>query len=333
MIRRRPIVLFTLSFLDVICCGFGAIILLFVLTIGSQTVSLRELQERLQNILRLRMAELVEFRSRREDLMRTAAQSEAVTEEARKRQETLKLAVSRMEIQIERQLVTQQELLAEIQKLKEELSTRQKTPERVLPIPKSPVGIPIGNSTHIAIVIDTSGSMRDPANERIWPVVIQKIEEVLDIYPNVKGIQVLDTDGRFILGRNTEDWLPDTPEVREHFKQAIRRYTNYSESSPVNGVLRALRRLYNPSDLEMKMNIYIFGDEFAGGTADPVLQTFDRLNPADANGKRSVTISAVGFPTAVQVDFAMDNTGVKYANLMREVTYRHGGAFIVVVDY
>jgi len=36
MIRRRTPQTFSLSFLDCICCGFGAIILLFVLTIGSR---------------------------------------------------------------------------------------------------------------------------------------------------------------------------------------------------------------------------------------------------------------------------------------------------------
>jgi hypothetical protein len=28
----------------------------------------------------------------------------------------------------------------------------------------------------------------------------------------------------------------------------------------------------------------------------------------------------------------MDNTGVKYANLMRELTYQHGGAFIALQE-
>jgi hypothetical protein len=35
MIRRRQVQVFSLSFLDCICCGFGAIILIFVLTIDS----------------------------------------------------------------------------------------------------------------------------------------------------------------------------------------------------------------------------------------------------------------------------------------------------------
>ena len=35
MIKRRSIEVFSLSFLDCLCCGFGAILLLFILSIGS----------------------------------------------------------------------------------------------------------------------------------------------------------------------------------------------------------------------------------------------------------------------------------------------------------
>ena len=35
MIKRRPIEVFSLSFLDCLCCGFGAILLIFILSIGS----------------------------------------------------------------------------------------------------------------------------------------------------------------------------------------------------------------------------------------------------------------------------------------------------------
>ena len=52
--RRRDIEIFSLSFLDVICCGFGAIILLFVLSKFAEPVIIEEVSEDLQaEILRL----------------------------------------------------------------------------------------------------------------------------------------------------------------------------------------------------------------------------------------------------------------------------------------
>ena len=39
----------------------------------------------------------------------------------------------------------------------------------------TPLGLPVG-SNYIAIVIDTSGSMRDPNAGGLWPIAIRKIE-------------------------------------------------------------------------------------------------------------------------------------------------------------
>jgi hypothetical protein len=81
----------------------------------------------------------------------------------------------------------------------------------------------------------------------------------------------------------------------------------------------------------MKMGIYVFGDEFID-TADPVIKRLDELNPADEKGNRRVVINAIGFPTTIQYQFSMGNTGLKFANLMRTVCYEHGGAFIALQD-
>jgi hypothetical protein len=56
------------------------------------------------------------------------------------------------------------------------------------------------------------------------------------------------------------------------------------------------------------------------------------LNPADDKGERRVVINAVGFPTTIRYQFSMGNTGLRFANLMRTVTYLHGGAFIALQD-
>jgi hypothetical protein len=90
-----------------------------------------------------------------------------------------------------------------------------------------------------------------------------------------------------------------------------------------------LRTLYDPKNEKMTMTIFILGDEFTG-TADAVLKRLDELNPRDENGNRKVVINAIGFPTAIRMGFSMGNTGVKLANLMREVTHQHGGAFIAL---
>ena len=52
--RRRNLEIFSLSFLDCICCGFGAIILLFVLSKFAEPVVIEKIKENMQTqIVRL----------------------------------------------------------------------------------------------------------------------------------------------------------------------------------------------------------------------------------------------------------------------------------------
>jgi len=331
MIRRRSIPVFSLSFLDCICCGFGAIILLFVLTMGSQTRVIQELRLRLQNIMAQQLATLAQFRQDREELQRTqtrATQSVTALEE----RDTLKTMLAQLEQQIQYQQAGRQDLLVKVDELKKDVAARQKKPEVELTVPPAPIGLP-ATSNYVAFVIDSSGSMREPNSERIWPIVLRKFDEVLDAYPQVQGIQFLDADGRFIMGGRSaeQQWLPDSPEARNAIKRALYNYEEYSNSNPVPGIVRALRTLLDRDNADMRMTIFILGDEFTG-TADAVLKRLEELNPRDKDGKRKVVINAIGFPTAVRMGFSMGNTGVKYANLMREVTFQHGGAFIALPE-
>ena len=43
-------------------------------------------------------------------------------------------------------------------------------------------------------------------------------------------------------------------------------------------------------------------------------------------------INAVAFPTTIRFDVSLGNTGLKLANLMRELCYQHGGAFVALQD-
>jgi hypothetical protein len=61
MKRKRATEVFSLSFLDVICCGFGAIILLFVITMGKKTKEVTNLRIALERIIQQRMLQLNEY--------------------------------------------------------------------------------------------------------------------------------------------------------------------------------------------------------------------------------------------------------------------------------
>ncbi|HVS51267.1 MAG TPA: hypothetical protein VHD62_02835 [Opitutaceae bacterium] len=334
MIRRRQTSVFSLAFLDCICCGFGAVILIFVLSIDGREKEKMQVLVELRSALASQLAQLAKLQSSKEDLDRSNARVATLVTDARLRNDSLHALLDDLDQKIQNEKKGQQALVADIDDLKKEIAARQKKAEVVLAdVKPTPVGLPVG-SNYIAFVIDTSGSMRDPNTNGLWPIAIRKIEEVLDVYPHLEGIQVLDADGRFVLGsRGGGGWLPDNQETRDSIKRTLRRYDQDTVSNPVPGIYRVLRTLYDANNPDMKLGIYVFGDEFnASDSADAVVKRLDELNPADENGNRKVVINAVGFPTTIRYQFSMGNTGLRFANLMRTVTYLHGGAFIALQD-
>ena len=54
-------------------------------------------------------------------------------------------------------------------------------------------GIPV-DSEYVIFVIDTSGSMQ----QFNWGRAIEKLNETLDVYPQVKGIQIMNDNGSYM---------------------------------------------------------------------------------------------------------------------------------------
>jgi hypothetical protein len=337
MIRRRQFSVFSLAFLDAITCGFGAVILIFVLSIDTQEKDKLSVLADLQRAIAAQLAELAKLRSSKEDLTTQNARVTTLVTDARLRNDTIHALIADFDEKLSLEKKGQEALLVDIDDLKKEIAARQKKPEMesVLPeVKPAPVGLNISGN-YIAIIIDTSGSMRDPNYGGLWPIVVRKVGEILDSYPQIEGVQLLDGDGRFIMGprrgTGTEAWIKDSPEVRDQIVRTLRRYDQDSISNPVPGIRNALRFLYDKDNPNMKMVCYLFGDEFID-LADPAIRQLDELNPADENGHRKVVINAIGFPTTIRFTFSMGQTGVKFANLMRTVCYQHGGAFIALQD-
>ena len=61
--RRRDIEIFSLSFLDCICCAFGAIILLFVLSKFAEPMIIEEAKEDLESVIERLEEELKDLRN------------------------------------------------------------------------------------------------------------------------------------------------------------------------------------------------------------------------------------------------------------------------------
>ncbi|MEN8662364.1 MAG: hypothetical protein ABF322_09300 [Lentimonas sp.] len=326
MIKRRPIEVFSLSFLDCLCCGFGAILLLFILSIGSGKAGVEsEVDVPTLEAMREQLAMLEADIANKASVLEAALNSEVTSQE---RERILSL-IQEMESQLA-------DLQQEADSRKANLNTAQQEAAEANRLLQSfehenlpPIGLP-ADATHVAFVIDTSGSMRNQLTEQLHYGVIEQIRELLDSLPIVRSIQFLDTSGNYMIGNHRSIWLPDTPGLRQQALQTILRYPILSVSDPGPGVRNAIRDLKPRLQANDKMSLYVIGDDFQGSTQSLLIK-LDRMNPRNSKtGKRPVSISAVGFPTLIspfQLGAPQGNT--RFANIMREIAEAHDGVLIL----
>lgn len=327
MKKRKRIEVFSLSFLDCLCCGFGAILLLFILSIGSGKAGVENLvDEKELQALRKQLAQLKEETAQKTEQIQLANNRQQTEEERQ-----------RLEFQIKELRSTLSDLEQTLEIEQKNLSTGQKANAEANRILQSfefedlpPIGLP-SDATHVAFVIDTSGSMRNQlSQQQLHDGVIEQITDILNTLPTVKRIQFLDTSGNYILHDRRGFWLRDTPGLRKQALEWVQNYPIQSVSDPEAGIRKALRDLKPDLQGNDYMSIYVFGDDFRGSTQNFLLK-LDRLNPKiPGTQKRAVSISAIGFPTSrdpFQLGALQGNT--RFANIMREIAEAHNGVLIL----
>ncbi len=328
--RDRDISVFSLSFLDCISCGFGAIILLFVISLGSERITVDNIQASLLKIYQQRMGEIKDAKSQRQNVIIKNDELKKLLAKFEAEAAALEIALSKLDKKIKDAKSGKEALVVDIEENQKEIDSREKKVEIEQKETPEPIGVPVA-SNRIIFVMDTSGSMRNPSTGQIWPLVYRKIRETLNAYPIVESIQFFDADGNYIIKGTRGQWIPDSPKMRNTFTRYIQTYAIHSQSNPVPGIMKAIRTFTDPTKPNQKVAIYVFGDEFVE-TTQVVLNKMDKLNPRDKDGNRLVTINAIGFPHVVKYERHFTKTGKKFANLMRELTYHHDGAFIGIQD-
>lgn len=330
MANRREIAEFGMSFLDVICCGFGAIILLLMITKTVQPQIIEASTVNLEGKVAALREQVFEIRGETTVLNRDLnAKHEQLSQyderiailrgqlaSVKSRHDSLNVQTNNNDIVIEQLAIARQSLSAEMRRL---LGSQHHSQNNLIG------GIPV-DSEYIIFVIDTSGSMFSYA----WERMIQELQATLSIYPEVKGIQILNDMGNYMFSRYRGKWIPDTPGRRKVIVDTLRNWSAFSNSSPVEGITQAIKSFHDPGK---KISIFVFGDEFTGSSIAQVVDVVSRINGVDEQGNHLVRIHAVGFPVQFIRAPHLQTTGVRFATLMRELTYRNGGTFVGLNDF
>jgi len=318
---RRSIPEVSLSFLDVISCGFGALVLLLIISPIGDPAALELAESQLRGSVAALRERLFEIRGDavvlNEDMKSRKEQRSELTERVARLRAGL-ASVDKQSTEVSQSVITEeQQLRLALQVLTEEqqrLQPQSASSNQVIG------GVPV-DSEYIIFVIDTSGSMQMAA----WGRVQVEMMNILNIYPGVKGIQVMNDEGQYMFSSYRAQWMPDSPQMRQQIINQLRNWAPFSDSSPVEGIQAAIQTFYKPG---RRISIYTLGDDFTGRSIRRVMKVVDSLNQRGGAEERLVRIHGIGFPVHFQPGATPSESAVKFAALMRELSYANGGTFI-----
>ena len=310
--RSRNFEIFNLSFLDVISCGFGAVVLLVLLsksTIGGGTIDIDRISELLKTFTQTQ-AQSAELESQSQQL--SSEVDAKIDKETQLKNAIDKAAQTLATLQSENST-----LQAEMAILRQQANL----PSATISVDKNTEdevyagGIPV-DANYIVFIVDTSGSMLE-----IWAKVMKEMENILNIHPEVEGFQILNDNGIHLISAYKRKWIDDTPNLRRRVLRLLRSWQAFSNSSPVEGLQEALKLYVKPN---MKVSIYILGDDYTGASYDPVLQTIASLNTDRKTGEPIARIHGIGFYNQQGGDI------LRLSTLLREVARQSRGTFIAL---
>ncbi len=323
--QRRELEIFSLYFLDGMCCAFGAVIMLLLITKAAEPRIIEQAKVDERGLIAALQKELFEIRGEASELDRRMKSAQGDRQRADATIARLQADLGRIRGQYaaSRQPAVNTELEGQLRATRQRLTEEMRRLLADYRPPKDEAtvgGIPV-DSEYIIFVIDTSGSMFQGP----WQLVMRKISEVLRVYPRIRGIQVMSDEGKYMFPSYTGKWIPDSPTARQQILSTLANWNPYSDSSPVEGIAEAISTFYEPGK---PVSIYVFGDDFPSGQVEAVARYVERINKADASGHRLMRIHGVGFPT--QFAGGRMGNGLRFANLMRTLCERNGGTFVAL---
>lgn len=326
--KRRGSVDTNLSFLDIICCGFGAIVLLLVIVKPVPPLVLEETPVPLDGVVRSLQERLFEIRGQ---VTYLETQLNAKQEQLGKDQH--RVAILRSELdELNSRKASPEDTGADQEKealdLQIALQSLSEEMRRLLRGRKSQNqhigGVPV-DSEYIIFIIDTSGSMFTVA----WGRLLEEVVNTLRIHPRVKGIQVMNDQGQYMFPSFRGEWIPDSPARRTAIISRLRTWNAFSNSSPVEGITTAIRRHY---EKDKKISLYVLGDDYSGRSVRRVLNVVETLNQSRGGGDSLVRIHGIGFPVHLGRPPSLNSSAVRYAALMRKLAEQNNGTFIGLND-
>jgi len=329
--QKRNMETFNLSFLDVVCCGFGAVILLLVITKIYEPITIQNSKEELQSLVIKLAQELEVIRGDSVTKNRRLTEITEQISENNEKSNKLKgdLSIIQGEFNGTKSMSDEQQTDRESLFLyKQQLTDIQmRLQTEINAFNSRAVGIPI-DSEYVIFVIDNSYSMKD----NVWRDLQQSMVQILDAFPKgkLKGLQVISCNGAYLFPTFANQWIIDTDRTRSNIIQSLNNWEPPCDSNPVNGINLAVTDFAQNN----KIAIWILGDDLEpsrrptycgrSDSAECIRRIVSKYNKLDAKGEPMIRIHGKAFRHAGYTG----NPG-GFFNMLRVVANENYGAFVV----
>lgn len=313
MKKKKTNEIFSMSFLDVMACGFGALVLILLISNFQESPiptdndnSSDDYFDALDTINNLQK------KIKAQDVQ-LISESKKVSELISKNNQTNEVLKGKL------QEIKTLNLLSKSSKANLADSVRELMN---VPVQKDASGIRI-DSEYLIFIVDTSGSMVDYGP---WNNITNEINYVIDAFPKLKGFIVMSDFGKVMYGDSP--WVADTPANRKKASTVLNNRFNLpiSRSDPFPALEKAIS--YYGKNYS-NVGIFVFGDDIINSKrVDTLVNAINKLN-TKSDGTKLTTINAIAFLTSKRggVNFLEGNQ--RFLILMRELTHANGGSLVV----
>tara|TARA_B100001964_G_C14224840_1_gene597106 strand:- start:179 stop:1204 length:1026 start_codon:yes stop_codon:yes gene_type:complete len=335
--QKRNMETFNLSFLDVVCCGFGAVILLLVITKIYEPITIQNSKEGLQSLVIKLAQELEVIRGDSTTMNKRLTEiTEQISENDKKKNKLqgdlfiIQGEFNSTKSMSDEQLSDRDSLFLLKQKLNE---AQQRLQTEIDASNSRAAGIPV-DSEYVIFIIDNSPSMTGSipgSNKKIWNDLKKSMVQILDAFPEgkLKGLQVMNCNGAYLYPTFAGEWIPDTGQQRNNIIQGLNNWYAECDSNPVAGIYEAVSQFGSNN----KIALWILGDDLLedvrpgycrNDSAECIRRIVARYNKLDAKGEPMIRVHGKAF-----VNYRYAFYPDEFFNMLRVVANENYGAFVV----
>ncbi len=314
MKEKKTTEVFSMSFLDIMACGFGALVLILLISEFNEI-------EIIENTYTYDL-----FLKKQDEVVTKTNQLNEVDKELTSKLRNLISIQEELE-KVKNYLSNRTavvESLTELSQLKESQIIVKKEDQKEPEEQVVASGIRI-DSKYLIFIIDNSGSMVEGAP---WSRVVKEIETIITTFPSLEGFMVMNDTGKTIVGGG--NWIKPTKSNRLDAVKKLRSVNAMTNSNPIPAIEKSIN-FYGKKFEDV--GLFIIGDDIRENKdVDSRLLQINRIN-TKSDGSKYVRINALGFLTSRRLNvqgYAFEDDNTKYLTLMRELTEQNGGTLVVI---